>query len=253
MRNNKKLIYEEYNKIKNDTNNDVKIKELTQKLLDITGYIVQDTGTIFEFEIDNPYGIDKGYYGDVIQQIQALEKTQAFPLQDILVKYDIDTNLSYKVTTLIQKIQNKIKNKNISFDGFTVTITNKGIKETIYRKKLRNNIELLKQYLYVYDNIEQILENSVVTTENVLSYHNEIDTTYDTRLTIIEIGNETYSVISTIKKAPSLDSLHLTSVELFKINKKEDTTSGLIDNSTSLPTWSVSSNDSINDKIEIVK
>ncbi|MGI6359456.1 MAG: hypothetical protein ACOX02_00220 [Acholeplasmatales bacterium] len=95
MRNNKKLIYEQYYKIKNDITitddaKSNKINKLIEKLLDITGYEVKDNGTIFEFEIDNPYGIDKSYYGDVIQQIQALEKTQAFPLQDILVKYDID-------------------------------------------------------------------------------------------------------------------------------------------------------------------
>lgn len=73
------------------------------------------------------------------------------------------------------------------------------------------------------------------------------------RLVTTNINNENYIVIATIKKAPSLKSLHLTSVELIRINKKEDTTYGLIDNSTSLPSRLASSNDSINDKKEIVK
>ncbi len=245
IKNRKKCIYEEYNKIKNDTNNDVKIKELTQKLLDITGYEVQENGTIFEFESDNPYGIDKGYYGDIIQQVEVLENENKIVItQDEVIKtidkYGIKENdtpisIASKIIKILKNDNNSylsygdgkrwgfttfnpINNKNVNYK---IVVTPKGIKETFTNRHFFNDKSktIQKAKVSLMEKLDTLIKTSEVTIKNENSKYNKT-VKYDVFMNSVVIDNEIYIVLFKTQKSDNANVFYIHSLEIIKKRRK---------------------------------
>ncbi len=261
MRNNKKLIYEQYYKIKNDINitddaKSNKINKLIEKLLDITGYEVQDNGTIFDTKRDISKENKNGYYGNIMDQVQAVENILKLKETNIIKKFNIaklDKNTIKQIASVINK---KMGGKTfVLHPKYNIEITMSGIKETVNKNRLYiARPERIKHFLYVYDSVENILKNAIKTDNNVKSFsQQEADIVYDYYLSVVEIEGNNFAVVSIIKKDTARNMLYLNNVDMFEI-KKEGMLSGVSsDILESLPDMSQPSNNSINDKIEIVK
>lgn len=270
MRNNKKEIYEEYNKIKKDTNNDVKIKKITQKLLNITGYEVKDNGTIFEFENANPYGLKKDYYGDIMQQVEVLENENKIVItQDEVIKtinkYGIKENdtpitIASKIISSLKLegsflsfggeksqvliFKNPINNIDIDYD---ILITPKGIKETFTNRHffIDKSKTIQKAKIGLMEQLDTLIETSKLTVENEISRNNKT-ITYDVFMNSAIINNGNYLILFKVQKTENSSMFYIHSLEIIK---EEGADRPQMEHISLNP----SSDDSINDKIEIVK